>query len=641
MEGIKEKEGDFGQTPNTSKNRTPKDKNLSDDTPSLQEVTTPIKEQLTHKTVKLSYPTQHLIGFEELAAATALFGSEYTLIFKALWYNLLSYRIRTSKISVGRMKPDGRLSMLYIVNSGRGKGELKRVQKDYINYFNGKCREPTSLHAEQLVGKSVYNKKEKKHEERRGYLRADFLIIDEAFNLLSSKELHYSEARKYIRTALDPYPLNVVSKQLTELGEDHVLEYTPECPINLFVQPLRFENDILVLEGDIRRFIPVYVFMGDNDKTDALKRRVFDSFNDEDSIQDFCNYVNKLMVFESFNMDSSAKTRFAELSIYMTEHGESYSPKIANFIEMVAFTLQNKLLKFAAIQAFQHGRNVIEVIDVEIAYVDLFEILEHAYGFVEYKIPGSLDYGDGWQGARSKDQEALKWLYEKGATSEEESNVSIQEYEDKLSEIFNIKDRQARKYKNKHETKGWVKTRKAPNISKIWLGFRPNPSDPLPALPAIGAPYQEYKKLVKKIKELPKVEPEGGAGNASIAGIEKGDIPIGKGDSNLDELTNEDLWNISQHGTGPTGEKAEDALNERLIKKEPVFSHTEDFIKNDILQIVETRPGSLGTKDLSSEALRKGGDETTQEMVRKVLLKMIQCGMIAHKDGKFIPSEGS
>lgn len=508
----------------------------------------------TKFTMEMEYITSHLLGYKELAASTALFGDEYSLIFKALWYNLVSYQIRKSKLSVGRLKPDGRISCLYIINSGRGKGELKRVQKEYINFFNGKCREPTSLHAEQLVGKSVYNKTSKEHEERKGYLRADFLIIDEAFNLLSSKELHYTEARKYIRTALDPFPLNTVCKQLTELGEDHVLEYEPECPINLFVQPLRFETDILILEGDIRRFIPVYVFMGDSDKVAALKRRVFDSYTDENSILEFCREINSLEIFNSFTISSNAKIMFAELSIYLVERGESYSSKIANFMEMIAFTIQNNLLKFSAVQAFQHQRDIIEVEDVELAFMDLFEIMEHTYSFVESKIPGSLDYGDGWDGARLKDQEVLKWLYEKKATSEENSTVSIQEYEDKIKETFNVKDRQARKYKKAHESRGWIKSKNAPNISKVWLTFTPNMSETSPASPASPAPYHRYQQITKNIESYSKPTPKGCAGDASVASVAS--------DNTQDDhktLSDEDLQGIASNPNDP---RASDALNE-------------------------------------------------------------------------------
>lgn len=563
--------------------------NLKSAAPSMEEVTTPTplnNSKNSNDSQILEYITSHLLGHNELSAATALFGDEYSLIFKALWYNLVSYQIRKSKLSVGRLKPDGRISCLYIINSGRGKGELKRVQKEYINFFNGKCREPTSLHAEQLVGKSAYNKIQKEYEERKGFLRADFLIIDEAFNLLSSKELHYSEARKYIRTALDPYPQNTICKQLTELGEDHVLEYEPECPINLFVQPLRFETDILILEGDIRRFIPVYVFMGNSDKVAALKRRVFDSYTDETSILKFCKEISCLEIFESFTMSSEAQKKFAKLSVYLVERGEYYSSKIANFMEMIAFTIQNNLLKFAAVQAFQHHRQVITIEDVELAFMDLFEIMEHTYSFVESKIPGSLDYGDGWNGARLKDQDVLKWLYEKKATSEEDSTISIQQYEDKIKETFNVKDRQARKYKNKHESRGWIKSKNAPNISKVWLTFTPDVSDASPASQVSPAPYHMYQKIAKNIESYSKPTPNGCAGDTSVAPVTNDNTQ-----DDHETLADEDLQGIASNLNDP---RAPDALNEiglRQIQqknsKKRIDPSKFTLMEKDILEFID------------------------------------------------------
>lgn len=385
------------------------------------------------------------------------------------------------------------------------------------------------------------------------------MIIDESFNLLSSKELHYSEARKYIRTALDPYPHNEVSKKGVDVKKEHAINYKPKCPITLFVQPLRFENDILVLEGDIRRFLPVYVFMGDNDKTTALKRRVFDSYNDEDSITDFKNEVSALDHIESFSMGSDVKIRFAELSILLIERGESYSAKINNFMEMFAFTLQNNFLKFSAIQAFQHRRSIIEVEDVELAYVDLFEVMEHCYQYIEYKIPGNLDYGDGWQGARLKDQEALQWLHEMNATSEQDTNASVKDYEDKLKEIFNVGTRQAQKYKNKHESQGWIKSKTGQKngvgFSKIWLCFDPEEKS-TDASGASGAPYEKYHEIIKNIKSYENFTPKGCASDAS-------DAPDGKvhqNDFKPEDNKSADLKNVAANPDNPGALEASEEL---------------------------------------------------------------------------------
>ena len=48
--------------------------------------------------IKLEYPTNHLLGFDDLSTATELSGNEYIIIKKALWYNLII--IPTKGVSV-------------------------------------------------------------------------------------------------------------------------------------------------------------------------------------------------------------------------------------------------------------------------------------------------------------------------------------------------------------------------------------------------------------------------------------------------------------------------------------------------------------------------------------------------------------
>ncbi|MBT9132747.1 MAG: hypothetical protein DDT33_01276 [Firmicutes bacterium] len=83
------------------------------------------------------------------------------------------------------------------------------------------------------------------------------------------------------------------------------------------------------------------------------------------------------------------------------------------------------------------------------------------------------------------------------------------------------------------------------------------------------------------------------------------------------------------------------SINESNIKKaqkdKPIFNHTESYIKKDILKIAKNNPGKFGARLLISEALRKGGDETTHRMVANVLLKMVRGKMIDHINGRFIP----
>lgn len=424
--------------------------------------------------IELSYPSGHLLGFNNLKASTRLFGDEYNLIFKALWYNQLSSLIATKSLTLGQIRTDGRISTLWPIKSGGGKESIKNTIKGIQKALGFYCSEPTSLHAEQLVGKVVRpSKKNGDYEKIEGFLADDYIIIDEAFNLLTSKELHYSEARKYIRTALDPYPHNTVTKRPTDIPREYSLSYEPKCPITLFVQPFQFENDLLVMEGDIRRLMIPYVKMIGIDRTDAFKRRILNNNNDSKSLQEFCDMIKKIKVPEEFEFTEEGRNVFVELSLDLRDRGFNYSEKIKYFTDNMEFTIQNFLLKFAVVQALQDDTGLVDVKHVELAYIDLFEILEHTYQFIEVKIPGFMNYGEGWQGALMQDQDALRWLHKQGATSFEESKVSIGDYQDEIQNIFDKKERQARNIMEKQIKKGWIKKKKGYQESTVWLNFKP------------------------------------------------------------------------------------------------------------------------------------------------------------------------
>ena len=142
-------------------------------------------------------------------------------------------------------------------------------------------------------------------------------------------------------------------------------------------------------------------------------------------------------------------------------------------MDIIAYTLQTFLLKFAAVQAFQHGHCIIQPADVELAYMDLFEIMHHTYQYVNNKIPGFLNYGEGWQGAEAMDQEALQWLIDEGAISEDAA-IDSTLYAEHIMTLFEVKDRRAREIIKKHHEKGWIHRKKGFQNTKIWISFKPD-----------------------------------------------------------------------------------------------------------------------------------------------------------------------
>jgi hypothetical protein len=276
-----------------------------------------------------------------------------------------------------------------------------------------------------------------------------------------------------MRTALDRYPGNTVYKETTEGGIDAALKYDPICPITLFIQPVVFDTDILVLEGDIRRVICPYVNMTGLNKEESLIRNIRDEEIDGNAIYRFCQLMEGLESFHKFRATPEAINRFEELFFDLYYYGMNYNQKIRNFMDIIAYTLQTFLLKFSAVQAFQHDRSIIQPADVELAYMDLFEIMHHTYQYVNNKIPGFLNYGEGWQGAEAMDQEALQWLLQKGAV-DEDSAIDSTLYAEQIMTLFEVKDRRAREIIKKHHEKGWIHRKKGFQNTKIWISFKPD-----------------------------------------------------------------------------------------------------------------------------------------------------------------------
>lgn len=421
-------------------------------------------------------PTNHLKCFDELFQATGLIGEEYLPIIKVVWYSLVSSRIATKSLSLGSLRVDGRIHPLVVMKSGGGKSEIKRVMEDVLSSLHFSFIEPTSFHPEQFIGKvRVEKDKEDKkvYKQIPGHLSLDYLLIDEGKNLLTSNDPKFSESRKYLRIALDSYPNNTITKRSVDIEHKHALKYTPHCIVCLFLQPYYLSEEI-VLDGDIRRFIVSYLIVSESNDLNPLRERLKTKTDPEESLEEFTNFLLSLNMAEEFVLEDDAIKAFENLSILLVEMGLNRSPKARNFIEIVRYTIQNILLKFSAVQALQDNTHVIEGKHVELAFVDYVEILEHTYHFVETKILGSMDYGEGWAGAQKKDQELLQWLNEKGAVSIEKTKISIKEYKEKIMELFNIADRQAGRKIREHRENNWIKTKKGQHDSKVWLNFKPD-----------------------------------------------------------------------------------------------------------------------------------------------------------------------
>jgi hypothetical protein len=454
---------------------------------------------------KLEFLTLHMPDFDDLDRITRIHGSEYKVIKKALWYHLHSIPFRQVKIQLGDVETDCRVHIALPLPSGAGKRNFIGTIEKTSNRLNLRCAKPTSFHPEQLIGKVIRHKQrrgEEPFEQIKGWLSEPVVIFEEAIDLLRSTEPTYRESRKYVITALDPYGLNELVKKMVDTPIEEALRYMPDCVCSMFFQPYVLDEEV-VLIGLLRRFIIPYVRVKEKFEVMNYEQRTVGNNDIIDYVERFSQGLNTLDI-DSIVFKPESIQRLLKLHLELLKLGATYSEKGMNYTRIMDYDLQDKLIKLSAIQALSRGRTEIEVGDVELAFMDLFEFFKCTLNFVENKINGYLDYGEGWGGAVKKDVVVLRWLKEQNATSLENSNVTIDDFVNKIAEIYDIGLEGARKKYYKFKESEWIDSKQLfQGNTKVWLKIQGgqghqggNPLD----MSSLQSGDSEYFKIVEKLR---------------------------------------------------------------------------------------------------------------------------------------------
>ncbi len=431
------------------------------------------------------YPTFHLGNFDHLKRATGLYGEHLKPIIKAIWYVLHGQIIKEITPRLGDIETDCRMNFAFVLPSGYGKKNIEDTIVRACEGLGEKVVKPTSYHPEQLVGKTLRLKDKEGvfYEHIKGHLADDVIIFDDAIDLVKGKEANYRESRKYLITALDTIGKNLLTKKMVNIPREEMLSYYPHCTAVLFYQPFILSEEI-VLTGLFRRFLTQSLEFSDKDRSKEFFQKVDGTTISQNEAMTALVTNLKRLKDDNESLKSSdkgspiftkeAREKFKDLHLLLVEFGESFSPKVSNLIEMIAFSLQTWLLKMAVILANSQGKREIGVFEVEMAFADLMEFLHSNFNFVERKVKGSLDYGEKWNGATGDDLEILKWLHDKNALSEKTSKVTIKTYIEKIAEVLGIKVDAARKRYQKHKSQGWIKGKQiSSHETVVFLTYAP------------------------------------------------------------------------------------------------------------------------------------------------------------------------
>ncbi len=442
------------------------------------------KKSLDRLLPELKFQTGHLPFFQQLDDALQLYGKEYHSIKKGLWYLCTGLVLPHKQIEFYSIKTDTRVHILLAFPSGSGKRNIKHLLKTIAKLAGIKVEVPTSLHPEQLVGKVVEREEYKTNEEtgkkkkikvylpNPGYFAADLLLIDEALDLVVSKDKQIVESRNYLCLATDPIGTNEISKKLVEHFEHEKLTYIPQCTVVLFFQPLPLPSQT-VTSGFFRRF----VLMGLNNRSPIKEVYTARLRKKEDlSSNAFLCYL--LRVKENsptkWSFDESCEKKLVECAGWLYSLGMRHSEKGADFCKIMSQTLLDWLVRFSCVLATAHGTSRVTTEHIELAFTDLTEFFLGSLDFVKALVQGVIDYGSKWGTSDSRTTEVLEWLKQNEAVNEK-SRVSIKALQGKIVEIYSrdgvlYSDDSARHRYEKMKRDGFIEAKQVGSYSSaVWL----------------------------------------------------------------------------------------------------------------------------------------------------------------------------
>jgi len=470
-------------------------------TPQVEKVNNPSDDW------KMFYPTSHLNNFNLLHEALGLFGNDYILTAKVCWYHLVGQASR-EVVKFGRIKTDLRFSVAFILPSGHGKLNISSVIDKIGQEMGDNISNPTSYHPEQLIGKviRIENKKETRYRQVKGHFDSDVVIFDDGIDLIQSKDPVYKESRRYLMKCLDVIGENLMSKKPVDIPREQALKYYPKCSVVLFFQPFPLPEESF-LSGIFRRFPIVYLNFDERDFSHEFEQRL-EGNTSEDQIKDLASYLLEVRKEVEYPLTFSEdfKELFKRYHSLLINFGRTFGLRASNFTRMMAFTLQNWLFKMSAILARSEKRTEVNGWDVERAFVDLLEMLDSTFRFVEKKVRGDLDYGESWGGATGKDREMLELLALADAISEEKSCITIEGYIENIRKIMELSESGARKKYRRHKKNGWILSKQRQQITKVWLAFKPPKESGDDFLGDLGVPVSlAYQEILKKIDDEKKI----------------------------------------------------------------------------------------------------------------------------------------
>ncbi|MCL5018663.1 MAG: hypothetical protein M1416_02785 [Candidatus Pacearchaeota archaeon] len=445
----------------------------------------------------LKFMTSHLPIYNDVDYNTQIVGEEYKHAKKLLCYHLVSGIIPETSLIVtrGQMEIDLRDFLFLVYPTGSAKGNIKNLIIRLWRDLGKEAVTLTSYHEEQLIGKVIKRKRrvengtgrngvtryrnEDQWIKNEGHFKADEILLDECKPLLTERDK--TTSRNFFLLAMDKYGDNEMFKRLTENldNPDEILRFFPKFNALFGTQPYKFREDYIILNGFLKRVTTDY--LPQTNRPDSY----FDSRLDNktvitgyyDNLIDSLENLGSLLTELNRHLNSSPWTfaddfdkTFKECFKYLRSAGLFNTRKKRNYTQLVEWQLQNRLLKKSCLLALMKNETTYVTSEhVELAFLDLLEDFIIELDFINEKIYGKLDYGSVF-GEDEKEEELFNFLYNSGAVSAETSEVTIEEFQNKIKEIYKTKEDNARRIYNKFKKNDLIDSKRVgQHSSKVWI----------------------------------------------------------------------------------------------------------------------------------------------------------------------------
>lgn len=424
--------------------------------------------------------TKHLKLYKLFDKALGLQGDNYNSLRKALLYSILGNTIKDNDKSIGlwSTKFDTRDSIAVFGMSNSGKSDIKRIMLQATpRNKNNKTTVVTSLHAEQLIGKVVTKKNGPKQPisyiHNKGYFYDDVVVFDESRSLFTRTRNGQAaqtntELRKLFCMATDTMGDNMISKRLVEHDKDNALKYYARCSLVFLTQPVEIIDEVIE-SGFMRRLTLLNVkSFKDPKKLFHARIRGEDKTIYTEELRDRLTELSQSIELCEWSFENIEDAMYKYVT-HLLNYGMAYSEKCAYFVkEFYVNSLFNKLLKNACIAAiFTRGEKRVTIQDVEVAYMDMFEILTNSFECIELHCNNlklkNMDYPC---------LSVLRWVKSRKAYDAKSSEILLEDLYNRIQLEYGCSPRASISHYNKMREKDLICVKRGKTHAKIYLSAK-------------------------------------------------------------------------------------------------------------------------------------------------------------------------